>query len=430
MLNEPRKPRIFYGWVIVSGAALIGLAASAMAGLNFGFFIIPMGEELGIDQSFFGWAFTARMLAFAASGFVLGRILDRFGARVPLVVTGVVASLVLIAFSRITNGWQLILLFALIGGIGIQGAGASLYISVPISNWFRRRRGQAMAIAFLGIPAGIFVFPILTQFLIARWGWQTAWLVLAAFAGPLLIFVGLFIMRRQPSDYGLLPDADLPVANEEGPDDTRSSPPPAEYSWTRAQALRSPTFWRLALILGLLQFSTSSVGLFRIPHFVERGIDPALIGFAYQGEAIASVVAGLPIGFALDRFQARYLASATIIPRVLSVLATIYATTVLYAVAATVLNGLAAASFVVVQNFIWPSYFGSRHIGAIRGASLAVTLPFAAIGAPVAGMVRDATGSYLPVWWASIALLVVGSVLMLLTPKPRPPNQGLADLNA
>ena len=224
-----------------------------------------------------------------------------------------------------------------------------------------------MAIAFLGIPAGIFVFPILTQFLIARLGWQAAWIVLAAFAGPLLIFVGLFIMRRQPSDYGLLPDGDPPVANEEGPDDTRSSPPPAEYSWTRAQALRSPTFWRLALILGLLQFSTSSVGLFRIPHFVERGIDPALIGFAYQGEAIASVVAGLPVGFALDRFQARYLASATIIPRVLSVLATIYATTALDAAAATVLNGLAAASFVVVQNFIWPSYFGSRHIGAIPG---------------------------------------------------------------
>ena len=152
MLNKPRKPRIFYGWMIVLGAALIGLAASAMAGLNFGFFILPMSEELGIDQSFFGWAFTARMLAFAASGFVLGRILDRFGARVPLVVTGVVATLVLIAFSRVTNGWQLILLFALIGGIGIQGAGASLYLSVPISNWFRRLRGRAMAIAFLAFP--------------------------------------------------------------------------------------------------------------------------------------------------------------------------------------------------------------------------------------------------------------------------------------
>lgn len=427
MLNEPRKPRIFYGWVIVLGAALIGLAAAAMAGLNFGFFIIPMSEELGIDQSFFGWAFTARMLAFAASGFVLGKVLDTFGARVPLVATGVIASLVLIAFSRITNGWQLILLFALIGGIGIQGAGASLYISVPISNWFRRLRGRAMAIAFLGIPAGIFIFPILTQFLIARSGWQTAWLFLAAFSGPLLVFVGLFIMRRQPSDYGLLPDGHASVPRDEGADDSRPAEPAAECSWTRAQALRSPTFWRLALILGLLQFSTSSVGLFRIPHFVERGIDPTLIGFAYQGEAIASVIAGLPVGFALDRFQARYLASATIIPRVLSVLATIYATTALYAAAATILNGLAAASFVVVQGVIWTSYFGPRHIGAIRGASLAVTLPFAAMGAPIAGMVRDATGSYLPVWWASIALLVAGSVLMLLTPKPRPPVPVSAD---
>ena len=427
MLTEPRKPRFFYGWVIVLGAALIGWSASAMAGLNFGFFITPMSEELGISQSFFGWAFTARMLAFAASGLVLGRILDRFGPRVPLVLTGLIASLVLIGFSRVTNGWQLIGLFVMIGGIGIQGAGASLYINVPISKWFRRMRGRAMSIAFLGIPAGIFIFPVLTQFLIAKLGWQSTWLVLAAFAGPMLIFVGLFIMRRQPSDYGLLPDGDPPFAPDEDLDDPGRHQPVEEYSWTRAQALRSLTFWRLALILGLLQFSTSSVGLFRIPYFVERGIDPALIGFAYQAEAIASVVAGVPVGFALDRFQSRYLASATIIPRVLSVLATIFATSALHAAAATTLNGLAAASFVVVQNSIWPSYFGSRHIGAIRGASLAVTLPFAAIGAPLAGMVRDATGSYLPVWWSSLVLLAVGAVLILMTPKPQPPGQGPVD---
>ena len=421
---DPSKPRIFYGWVIVLGAALVGLSSAAMAGLNFGFFITPMSEELGIGESFFGWAFTARMLAFAASGFVIGRALDRYGPRIPLVVAGVLATIALIGFSRITNGLHLIGLFMLTGAIGVQGAGASLYINVPVSKWFRRKRGRAMSMAFLGIPTGIFIFPILTQFLIEKVGWQSAWLVLAAFSGPLLIFVGLFIMRREPADYGLLPDGDLPgmdgrTANAQPGE---SAPEVAEeVSWTRAQALRSPTFWRLALVLGLLQFSTSSVGLFRVPFFVERGIDPNLLGFAYQGEAIASVIAGIPVGFALDRFQARYLASATIIPRVLSILVTIYTANALHAAAATTLNGLAAASFVVVQGAIWPSYFGSRHIGSIRGASMAITLPFAALGAPVAGMVREYTGSYLPVWWASIGLLIVGSVVMLFTPKPRPP---------
>ncbi|MCY4653384.1 MAG: hypothetical protein OXC95_09500 [Dehalococcoidia bacterium] len=45
------KPgRFYYGWVIVG----------AMATLNFGLFIKPMGDDLGIGRAAIGWAQTAQ----------------------------------------------------------------------------------------------------------------------------------------------------------------------------------------------------------------------------------------------------------------------------------------------------------------------------------------------------------------------------------
>jgi MFS family permease len=421
------NPKFYYGWVIVAGSAAIGCSAAAIAGLNFGFFILPMSEELGISQAFIGWAFTARMVAFAASGFVIGKVLDRHGPRMPLMVAGAVAGLAIVGFSQIHNGWHLIALFIVIGSTGIQGAGANLYGSVPVAKWFRRKRGRAMALAFLGVPAGIFVFPALTPFLIDRIGWQSTWVVLGAIGGTSLFLIGLLVMRRQPQDYGLLPDGDL---RSESPSPHSTGNPieelEPEVSWTRAEALRSRTFWRLALLFGVMQFSTSTVGLFRVPYFIERGIDPQLVGFSFQGEAFFSVIAGIPVGFALDRYQARYIAGATLIPRVLAILVTMMASTAWHALAAASLNGLAAASFVVVQNAIWPSYFGSRHIGSIRGASMAITLTFAALGAPLTGTVHDMTGSYLPVWWVSVALITLAALMILRTPKPTHPSKVLS----
>ena len=44
-------PRFFYGWVIVGVMAASGAGSMAMGTLNFGLFIKPMGDALGISRS-------------------------------------------------------------------------------------------------------------------------------------------------------------------------------------------------------------------------------------------------------------------------------------------------------------------------------------------------------------------------------------------
>ena len=68
MLDRP----FFYGWVIVGTLFVVNFATMATGTLNFGLFVLPMGEELNMSRGFIGWSQTTRMLAGGVSGFFLG----------------------------------------------------------------------------------------------------------------------------------------------------------------------------------------------------------------------------------------------------------------------------------------------------------------------------------------------------------------------
>ena len=323
------------------------------------------------------------------------------------------------SLSRVTAGWHLVVLFFVLGVTGLQGGGGDLYAGVSIAKWFVRERGRAMSIAFLGAPIGIFAFTPLTQLLISEYGWQTAFLVLGLIGGALIMGIALAAVRRKPEDIGQLPDGARQLrADADGPRRTARREQLVEHSWTRPEALRSWTFWRLAVVFGAMMFSIGSVGMFRVPHFVERGIDAQLIAFAISAEAVSSAMVAFPVGMALDRFEPRHIAAVALTLLGSALLATMLATTTWQMFLAMILFGFGVASIVIVQNSIWPIYFGAAHIGSIRGAALPITLIFGMAGAPLAGAVKDATGSYLPIWWVALAGLVFAAALMYSTRRP------------
>src|SRR4051812_4565543 len=202
---------LFYGWVIVGTMAVTAALSMALGGLNFGLFIKPIGDELGIGRATFGWAQSARQLASALTAPLVGNLLDRFGARAMLAVAALLAGLALGGFWLVTAGWEIVALFALTGLVGLNGPGA-LVTSVPVTRWFVRKRGKAMAMASLGVPLGGFLFVPLTQILIDVYGWRMTCVILGALGALTIAPLSLIFLRRQPEDLGLLPDgAAVPV---------------------------------------------------------------------------------------------------------------------------------------------------------------------------------------------------------------------------
>lgn len=73
--------RAHYAWVVLGGTALALLAASGVRSA-FGVFIKPMESEFGWDRTALSLVASLSFLFNGASGPIVGRLADRWGARV------------------------------------------------------------------------------------------------------------------------------------------------------------------------------------------------------------------------------------------------------------------------------------------------------------------------------------------------------------
>lgn len=420
----PRGGRLFYGWVIVIVLAVTGAVTMGMGALNFGLFIKPMGDELGVGRAVFGWAQSARQIASAVTAPVVGALIDRFGVRVLLSGAAAMTGLAMAGLGWVGEGWQIVALFALMGVVGINGPGA-LVTTVPVTKWFVRERGRALAYTSLGIPVGGFVFVPLTQILIDALGWRLACVVLAAIGAGIIVPLSLLFVRRQPEDLGLLPDGGSGPVPRAATDDaarsgSRRPSPSDERSWTRAEAVRTAAFWKLIGVFSLVMLAVSSVAVHRIPSFMDRGLDPRIISYATALDAAAAGLATFALGLLTRRVPARFIGAGGFLLLALASLITVLADSHALVFAAMTTFGLGIGANLLIQNYLWADYFGRRYQGAIRGAVTPITLLCSAAGPPIAGYVRDATGSYDQVWLVAIGLMVAGALVLATTPPPKP----------
>ena len=411
-----REP-FFYGWVIVAVMAATGAVSMGMGSLNFGLFIKPMGDELGIGRAAFGWAQTARQGASSATSPLIGWLLDRYGSRVMLPVAALATGGALIGLAYVTSAWHLVVLFVVMGLVGMSGPGA-LVTTVPVLKWFVRNRGKAVAFVGLGIPIGALLFIPLTQVLINEIGWRGAWIVLAIIGLVVIIPLGAIFIRRQPEDVGMLPDGGAPV-EEPGEDGSSVRQTVEEVSWTVREAVRTTTLWRLVIVFSMVQLATGTVALHRIAAFMDRGMDPTLISFATAFDAVAAGGSTFLFGMLVKWIPARFLGAFGFSMLAGASVLTIYATNLPIMFISMWIFGMGIGGMMFLNNFIWADYFGRASVGGIRGLANPINLVIGGIGAPAAGYVRDWTGSYDPAWWVGVGLMSAAALLIVLTKAPR-----------
>ena len=411
-----REP-FFYGWVIVAVMAATGAVSMGMGSLNFGLFIKSMGDELGIGRAAFGWAQTARQGASSATSPLIGWLLDRYGSRVMLPVAALATGGALIGLAYVTSAWHLVVLFVVMGLVGMSGPGA-LVTTVPVLKWFVRNRGKAVAYVGLGIPVGALLFIPLTQVLINEIGWRGAWIVLAVIGIVVIVPLAAIFVRRQPEDVGLVPDGDTPDVGKNG-DGSGVRTVVEEVSWTVREAVRTTTLWRLVIVFSMVQLATGTVALHRIAAFMDRGMDPTLISFATAFDAVAAGGSTFLFGMLVKWIPARFLGGFGFSMLAGASVLTIYATNLSIMFVSMWIFGMGIGGMMFLNNFIWADYFGRGSVGGIRGLVNPINLVVGGIGAPAAGYVRDWTGSYDPAWWVGVGLMSAAALLIVLTRAPR-----------
>ena len=418
-----RKP-LFYGWVIVATMFVINFVTMATGTLNFGLFVLPMGDALNMSRSQFGWAQTTRGLAAGLSSFVIGRLVDRYGPRILIVATAAIIGVCLLGIGRVNSYWQFMLLFGIIGITGLT-APNSLVTSVPVAKWFLRRRGRALAMATAGLGLGGVALVPITQVLIDHLGWRGAWTVLAITFMAVAIPLAALFLRRQPEDMGLTVDGDPVEYIPDSPASSRrTDAPDPEVTWTVSEALGTSTFWKLMLVFGLAGVAQGGASFHRIPYWIERGFDAQLVSFSFSADAGGAALMALITGLLVERFPVRFVAMASYLGFVLAIGLMLVGSNEFYMFGSTITFGISVGAGMIVHSYIFAAYYGRAFLGAIRGIVLPIVLLTAGVGSPLVGYMRDSTDSYVSSWWMILALYLASAAIMATIGPPMRRREG------
>jgi sugar phosphate permease len=273
---------------------------------------------------------------------------------------------------------------------------AMLYLPAwtVIAKWFKRRLSLAMALLAVGAGLGGLICAPASAYLIAHFGWRTAFVVLGVAIWVVAIPLA-FVVRNSPEEMGLRPDGD--AAPDEAPqqkDSTSRAEPLAPVEYTLKQALRSSSFWMLALAFFFFGMAHSTVTVHMVPALTDAGIPLEKAAFSIGLLTFVSIIGRLSFGYLGDYVNKRYLFMVAYTFTGMGLLVLMNVKTMGMVYVFIFLFGVGFGGTVPLMPAIRAEYFGIAALGKIQGFMNPVMMFAGAVGPIFAGYVFDTTGSY------------------------------------
>ncbi len=429
MSNETsvKSARMFYGYWIVA-VSMITILLTFGVRTSIGNFVVPW--QNAVEQGGFLWsktlisgAITLSILIQGIFGIVIGRYVDKIGARWVMTICSVFLGVGILLMYWMSSVWEYYLLYGIVVGIGASGAFVAT--TATVSRWFHRKRGAMTGIALLGIGLGGVIFNPVTARLNSAYGWRTCLLIL----GIVVLVVGVAVaqlFRRDPHDMGLSPDGG---AKGEGM-------PFMTWGLTVKQAIATWQFWVLGLSFFCAGFCLFVVATHLIPQIIQIGFavdQPTGDKYVTTSANVmavfvaAQIVGSVLLGALIDRIGNKSVQAISFVLLAASLfwLACIHALGGFWgsmAVAGFAIGGTSAT-----QSAKAVELFGVRMVGMLMGLLTVMTSIGGAVGPVVTAAMQDAgrsTNSYgravypYSGTWLLTAIVAVVGLLAVLALRP------------
>lgn len=403
--SKPLGFKFFYGWVIV-GVASFGVFSSGPGQSHtFSAFIGPISSELGISSATIATAYGLATLAAAFALPYMGRLVDRYGPRTMLFAIVAALGAACLFFGAAPGFVWLAIGFGLLRFFG-QGS-LMLACANLVSQWFEKSRGLAMSLMALGFGVSMAVHPPLSQFLIESFGWRTAWVVLAVITWATMLPAVFFLVRNTPESLGLRPDG---VVTEAG-DEAAGQQAPVK-GMTLQDALGTATFYILAAGWCAVAMLVTTLHFYQVTILTDQGLTTEAAAFTFTISAVVMVVSMPLVGRIFDTVKTRYVIAFALLITATSLISITFATTPASAAVYAVFFGINNALSMTMFGYVWPRYFGRKHLGSIQGTGQMVGVVGASLGPLPIGLAYDLVGD---ATWTLVALATVPLVIAVVT---------------
>jgi len=410
------RTRFFYGWIIVA-ITFVTMGIGVNARTAFSLFFPSIIDEFGWERGVTAGAFSFGFVVSAAFSPLIGRMMDRFGPRMVMEGGVLLTAGGLLLAPLTTEPWHLYLTMGLLvggGSVCLSYTGQSLYLP----NWFIRRRGLAIGVAFAGVGIGsIILFPWIGS-VIAQSGWRTASVALGVLILVVLVPINLMV-RQRPQDIGLLPDGDGAATGAE----TRRStvmivdPAWAAVDWTLPRALRTGRFWWLSLAFFCGLYAWYAVQVHQTKYLIEIGFSTNLAVWALGLVSLLGIPGQIILGHLSDRIGREWIWTISGFGFVLcfaALIALAYVPSMALVYLMILAQGLIGYGVTAVMAAVVVEIFEGRHYGSIFGTVMLAGLAGGALGPWLTGVLHDWYGDYIAAFFVAMAFSLVGNASIWL----------------
>lgn len=386
---------------VLAIGALAECVAIGMARQGFGLLLPTMRADLDVSYAAMGSIATASFLGHMASAFLSGAIAVRLGMRPVLVTALALTGLATIATSAsssvVTAGLSQLV-------VGIGTGGTVVAANGLVAAWFSRpRRGLATGISVGGSGVGMLSAGLALPMVLAAGpgAWRSGWVVLGV---PSLVAAALafLVVREVPRERGARPA------------DRSAAAPGAEPLLTRAAVYRQPALWWLAALCALWAAAQITFITFFAAAGVSSGLDAVGVGQLWVAVGGLSSLSCVVWGFVSDRLGRMRTLTVVFVLQGSACVALGMAAGPAWFLGAAVLFGAGGAATPALANATAADIVGPRLTPAaigMLGPAFGLGL---GIGPPVAGLLRDATGSFTAPSLAAAGVLALAALLALL----------------
>ena len=367
---------------------------------TFGLFSGDFEIDCGISNTEFGLAIALHALIWGIVTPIFGRFADKHGGSRMVIFTLIIYGVGVLALGNNFNtGTWFQINLGLMVGIGLGGAAGTILAPVVTKHFPNQSRGKAAGYvtAFGGL--GMFIFPILTKYLMVEVGWQSTFTVFA-----IILFImcipGLFLKKPE-------------VQNENV--DLKKEPEKSDNVITVLKESFAHKGFRL-LVLGFFVcgFQITLVAT-HVPRYVQdRGLDD-WTGFAILSLiGLFNIIGVLIMGYLSDKYSKKMLLSGLYFLRAISIMLFIFLPpSNISAIAFGITFGLLWLATVPATNGIVAQVFGAKNLSMLFGIVFLNHQIGSFLGAYLGGVFYDIFGNFDYAWYLAIVLSFVATLLHL-----------------
>ena len=402
--------KFFYGWIIV-GIANIGIFSSGPGQSHtFSVFVEPISQDLELSSASIASAYGLATLIAAFLLPYMGKIIDRYGARVSLIIISIILGISCIFFGAASNFLMLTVGFGFLRFFG-QGS-LMLGCANLVSQWFDSKRGFAMSLMALGFGMSMAIHPPVSQFLIDQYGWKYAWIILGISTWIIMV-PSLFILAwNNPENIGLKPDG-VKKSN------LKNDEIEAIEGLNLTEASKENSFYILAAMWFGMAMLVTTLHFYQVTILTNQGITTEFAASLFTVSAFAMVVFMPLVGKFFDNFPTKYVLATGLLINSISLISITYSSSDAYSLFYAVSFGINNAFSMTMFGYIWPRYFGRKHLGSIQGTGQMIGVIGASLGPLPVGFAIDYLGSSLiTIRYLSVYPIIMAVIIIMFLKSP------------